>query len=214
MRGALLVSQIRKFIASEVPIAIEVGPINPASRFDVVISASLCSFAADAVCRRCAWPARPGAPSLHVVPNCGRALRDHADRLSGCVSGQNPPGAVERPGIRAPRLCPAVPAGPGLSVAGFRSKGRRGHLGASQRSWLRPRPRKSEQFPLRTGEAPLLISCSSLSRSLPLHAPWHVAGHGEHQPHHLVTGIGCRVEHARAPALDHRDAVLTAILSG
>jgi hypothetical protein len=122
MRGALLVSQIRKFIASEVPIAIEVGPINPAIRFDVVISASLCSFAADAVRRRCAWLARPGAPSLHVVPNCGRALRDHADRLSGCVSGQNPPGAVERPGIRAPRLCPAVPAGPGLSVASFRLK--------------------------------------------------------------------------------------------
>jgi len=213
MRGALLVSQIRKFIASEVPIAIEVGPINPASRFDVVISASLCLFARRRT-SSCAWLARLGAPSLHVVPNCGRALRDHADRLSGCVSGQNPPGTVERPGFVRLVCVPRCRPGPRIERSGFPAKGRRGHLGASQRAWLRPRPRKSEHFPLRTGEAPSLISCSSLSRSLPLHAPWHVAGHGEHQPHHLVTGIGCGVEHARAPALDHRDAALTAKLSG
>ena len=55
---------------------------------------------------------------------------------------------------------------------------------------------------------------SRSSGSLPLHVPWHVAGHGEHQPHHLVTGIRRGAEHARAPALDHRDAVLAAMLRG
>ena len=47
-----------------------------------------------------------------------------------------------------------------------------------------------------------------------VHAPWHVARHGEHEPHRLVAGIGGGAEHARAAALDHRDAVLPAILGG
>jgi hypothetical protein len=45
-----------------------------------------------------------------------------------------------------------------------------------------------------------------------LHAPGYVAGQGQHEAHRLVTGIGGGVEHARAPTLDHGDAVLAAIL--
>ena len=55
---------------------------------------------------------------------------------------------------------------------------------------------------------------SAVAESLLLHAPWHVARHGEHEPHRLVTGIPGGAEHARAPALDHGDAMLAAVLSG
>src|SRR5215216_2363444 len=43
---------------------------------------------------------------------------------------------------------------------------------------------------------------------------WDVAVEREDEPHRLVADVGGGVEHAGAAAVDHRDAVLAAVLSG
>jgi hypothetical protein len=41
-----------------------------------------------------------------------------------------------------------------------------------------------------------------------------LASHGEHQTHHLVRSIRRRLEHQRAPAVDHGDAVFPPVVRG
>src|SRR5512142_1061602 len=52
----------------------------------------------------------------------------------------------------------------------------------------------------------------AMADGLALDPPRHRARQGEHEAHGLVTGVCGRVEHARAAARDHLDAVLTAVV--